>query len=235
MIDAWLTLIGATFGALLPIAKIGATFGALLPIANPFSTAPVFASLSSRMGNSRRNQQARMSCIYMASVLLVSLVAGAMILEFFGISMPALRIAGGLIVAKVGFSMLSPVREAQVADEDEKEGQEKSEIAFTPIAMPLLSGPGSIAVTISMATTVDTTPGYVAVGAGILLVSIVSWLVLRSSTRIIDYLGHTGVDVLTRLMGLVLVGIGIQFIVTGLFELVTSEAIVAAIREAYSS
>jgi len=98
MFEDWLTLIGVTFAA-------------LLPIANPFSTAPVFAAISHGMSMSRRHQQARMAGVYMAAVLLSALIAGALVLEFFGISMPALRIAGGLVVAKVGFDMLSPQAE----------------------------------------------------------------------------------------------------------------------------
>jgi multiple antibiotic resistance protein len=220
MIDAWLTLIGVTFGA-------------LLPIANPFSTAPIFVAITRSMSPARRKQQARMASIFMAAVLLVSLLAGALILEFFGISLPALRIAGGLIIARIGFSMLTPEPEEKLPEQDQKEALDKRDIAFTPIAMPMLSGPGSIAVTISMATSVERPIDYVAVGIGILIVAFLSWLVLRSSTRIVQILGSTGVNVLTRLMGLILVCIGIQFIATGVFELVTDPQIVEAIYEAY--
>ena len=211
----------------------GVTFGALLPIANPLSTAPVFVAISRRMSDARRKQQARMAGIYMAVVLLVSLLAGALILEFFGISLPALRIAGGLVIARIGFSMLNPEADEKLPEKDQKAALDMREIAFTPIAMPMLSGPGSIAVTISMATEVDRPPEYVAVGAGILIVAFFSWLVLRSSTRIIGFLGSTGVNVLTRLMGLILVCIGIQFITTGVFELITDLESVQAIWEAY--
>ena len=220
MFDDWLTLIGVTFGA-------------LLPIANPFSTAPVFVAITRQMGHAHRWQQARMAAIYMAAVLLVSLLAGALILEFFGISLPALRIAGGLVIARIGFSMLNPEPEEKLPEEDQKEALDKRDVAFTPIAMPMLSGPGSIAVTISMATSVERPIDYVAVGIGILIVAFLSWLILRSSMRIVDFLGSTGVNVLTRLMGLILVCIGIQFIATGVFELVTDPEIVRAIYEAY--
>jgi multiple antibiotic resistance protein len=220
MLYDWLTLIGVTFGA-------------LLPIANPFSTAPVFVAITRQMSHAHRWQQARLAAIYMAAVLLVSLLAGALILEFFGISLPALRIAGGLVIARIGFSMLNPEPEERLPEEDQKEALDKRDIAFTPIAMPMLSGPGSIAVTISMATSVTRPRDYLAVGIGILIVAFLSWLVLRSSTRIVDFLGSTGVNVLTRIMGLILVCIGIQFIATGIFELVTDPGVVKAIYEAY--
>ncbi len=141
------------------------------------------------------------------------------------------------MVAKVGFSMLNPEPEpeAELVAGKQSKGQAISDIAFTPIAMPLLSGPGSIAVTISMATQVSETPDYLGVAIGILLVVLVSWFVLRSSTRIIASLGKTGVNVLTRLMGLILVCIGIQFLVTGLFELVTDATVVRVLTELYAS
>ena len=87
---AWLTLIAGTVGA-------------LLPIANPFSTAPIFAAMTRGQKAESRDRQARLASVYMACILLVALVAGALILEFFGISLQALRVAGGLIIARIGF------------------------------------------------------------------------------------------------------------------------------------
>jgi multiple antibiotic resistance protein len=216
------------------LALIGGTFGALLPIANPFSTAPVFAALTQRYSPARRGQQARMASIYMASVLLVSLFAGALIMTFFGISLPALRIAGGMIVARVGFRMLDPEPEEELPAAHREEALEAREIAFMPIAMPLLSGPGSIAVTISMATEVDRGSEYLAVAIGVVLVSLASWLVLRSSTRVAAFLGATGMNVLTRLMGFVLVCIGVQFVLRGAVEAATYPGVADALIEAYS-
>ena len=113
-----------------------ATFAALLPIANPFSTAPVFATVTRRMTPERRLQQARMACIYTFSVLTVALLAGALILTFFGISIHALRFAGGLIVARIGFGMLNPHPEEKIGGEARAEAMEMQDVAFTPIAMP---------------------------------------------------------------------------------------------------
>ena len=201
------------------LAIIGTTFGALLPIANPFSTAPVFAALTQYDTHAARRSQARRAALYMACVLLISLGAGAIILEFFGISLQALRVAGGLIVAKIGFSMLNPQPERPLPRRDQEESAEKDDIAFTPIAMPLLSGPGSIAVTISMATSADQYLDYVPIAIGIILVSLFSLVVLRSAGVIVERLGRTGVNALTRIMGLILVCIGVQFIATGAIEL----------------
>lgn len=215
------------------LAIIGATVGALLPIANPFSTAPVFAAITQGDDRKTRRKQARRAAIYMACILLVSLGAGALILEFFGISLPALRIAGGLIVARIGFSMLTPQPERPLPKRDEEESADKDDIAFTPIALPLLSGPGSIAVTISMATSAEQYLDYIPIGIGILIVALLSWLVLRSSGSIVDAMGRTGVNALTRLMGLILVCIGVQFVATGVVELLTAAPVVEMIEGAY--
>ena len=205
------------------LGLVAGTVGALLPIANPFSTAPVFAAITRGEKVDSRNRQARMAAIYMACILLISLVAGAVILEFFGISLQALRVAGGLIIARIGFQMLNPEPERPISRRDQDESAVKDDIAFTPIAMPLLSGPGSIAVTISMATSARGWPDYLPVALGIVIVALITWVILRYSTRIVDVMGRTGVNALTRVMGLILVCIGVQFVVTGVVDLVASE------------
>ena len=185
------------------------------------------------MSRERRNQQARMAAIYMACVLIVALLAGALILKFFGISLPALRIAGGLIIARIGFGMLSPAEEEALPEQHRREALDRTDVAFTPVAMPLLSGPGSIAVTISMASSVDKITNFVPVCGGIVIVAFLSWLVLRSSSRVVAAMGSSGVKVLTRIMGLILVCVGIQFVADGFIALLTGEAIVANFKAAY--
>ncbi len=206
---------------------VGVTFGALLPIANPFSTAPVFISLTQSFSTQRRALQARMSAVYMACILLVSLFAGALILSFFGITLPILRMAGGLVIAKVGFGMLEPAK----APSPSEDRDETADIAFTPIAMPMLSGPGSIALTIAMATQASGFGSYTAVATGIVLVALVSWATLHFSGEILDFLGTTGMNALTRIMGLLLVCVGIQFVATGFLEGLTGERVTGMLRE----
>ena len=214
------------------LALVTGTFVALLPIANPFSTAPVFAAITRDMSPARREQQARLACTYMAAVLLVALLAGALILTFFGISIHALRVAGGLIIARIGFGMLNPSPTPELTEESRQEAMDRVDIAFTPIAMPLLSGPGSIAVTIGMATSAARPLEFVAIAIGIAAVSLASWLVLHFANRVAGFLGVTGMTALTRVMGLLLVGIGVQFVFTGTISAFTSEAVVSAIQAA---
>ena len=214
-------------------ALIFATFGALVPITNPFSTAPVFASLSRRFTDERRNQQAWMASVYTAGTLLVALVAGALIMSFFGITLPALRIAGGLVVARVGFGMLSPEPEQELTDDSRDEAMQMTDIAFTPISMPLLSGPGSIAMTIGMASEAGNVLEYAGIGIGIVFTALFAWMILRSSVRVAEVLGVTGMNVLTRLMGLILVCIGVQFVLRGLVESITHPSVADSLRQAF--
>ena len=221
MLNDWLLLV------------IGTAF-ALLPIANPISTAPVFLSLSRGLPAKRRKQQARMATTWMAVILIVSLVAGALVLEFFGISLPALRLAGGLVVAQIGFGMMQaePTPQSDLSDDSTVEARRMSDIAFTPIAMPMLSGPGSIAVTISMATEVERPREYLAVAVGIVIVSFVSWLFLNGAARSGGFLGVTGLNAINRLMGFLLICIGVQFIGSALLDALTSPQFLEAIANA---
>ncbi len=221
MLNDWLLLV------------IGTAF-ALLPIANPISTAPVFLTLSRGLPAKRRKQQARMAATWMAVILIVSLVAGALVLEFFGISLPALRLAGGLVVAQIGFGMMraEPASQSDLSDDSAAEAGRVSDIAFTPIAMPMLSGPGSIAVTISMATEVERPREYLAVAVGIVIVSFVSWLFLNGAARIGGFLGVTGLNAINRLMGFLLICIGVQFIGSAVLDALTAPEFVEAIANA---
>jgi multiple antibiotic resistance protein len=209
---------------------IGTTF-ALLPIANPFSAAPVFLTLSQRFSPEGRAQQARKAAMWMSVILIVSLMAGALILEFFGISMPALRFAGGLVVAQVGFGMMrvEPASQADLSEDSVAEAKDMTDISFTPVAMPLLSGPGSIAVTISMATEVARPLEYLAIAVGILIVAVISWLFLRGATRVGNSLGVNGLDALNRLMGFLLICIGVQFMGTAVLQALSSHEFLEAI------
>jgi len=208
------------------------TFVGILPIANPFSTAVVFLSITEGFSEKRRRQQARLACIYMAGILITFLLAGTLIMNFFGISIPGLRIAGGLIVAQIGFGMLNSKPENEISEESREEAVLSDDVAFTPLAMPMLSGPGSIAVTIGMAAEADGVGENLAIVVGIGLVALVSWLVLRASGRVVRVLGATGMNAMGRIMGFLLVCVGIQFIVNGTQQILSSPEFMGPILEA---
>ena len=195
----------------------------LLPIANPFSTAPVFIAITSELDDGSRKKLLKLTCIYMFATLFIFLLAGALILSFFGISVHGLRIAGGLILTVLGFGMLFPKEAAVSEQQDIRTFEQARGLAFTPLAMPMLSGPGSIAVIISMAAQISENPSYLkkiaayaVVGLGILITVAICWLVLRSSSKITKFLGPTGIDAMTRIMGFIIICIGVEFAVSGI-------------------
>ncbi len=192
------------------------TFFALLPISNPFSTIPLYLSLTAGQSETWSQKQAFKAAIYMAGILLAFLWGGALIIDFFGISIPAIRVAGGVIIMKVGFSMLTPNDADDITDEAKEESKSKNDIAFTPLAMPSLSGPGSISVVISMAAKADDFLGYLAVSIGIFVVVLVAWLAMRSAPFVSRFLGVSGLDALTRIMGFILICIAFQFMFDGI-------------------
>jgi multiple antibiotic resistance protein len=210
------------------LATVLATFAGLLPIVNPFSTAAVFLAITGRLSEAERRRQATLACLYATGVLLAFLFAGAVIMSFFGISIPALRLAGGLIVARVGFGMLAPPR----PDAGVESAAPRADLAFTPLAVPMLSGPGSIAVTIGMAAGAESVADDLAIAVGIVLVLGVSWGVLWSARTVKRFLGEQGIDALTRIMGFLLVCIGVQFVGLAVVEVATDPRFLGAILEA---
>jgi multiple antibiotic resistance protein len=198
------------------------TLGALLPIINPFSTAPLFVSLTANFEQRRRTQQARLACIYAFAILLVFLLVGSAIIEFFGISVPGIRVAGGLIISTTGFRMLFP--RPQPAPVDAPADRLAPDVAFTPLAMPSLAGPGSITVVLSAAAQIESVHPhevvltYAAVILGMAATLVFSFLVLRGAASMVRFLGPGGIDAMTRIFGFLLICIGMQFLLTGISD-----------------
>ncbi|MBK8161468.1 MAG: MarC family NAAT transporter [Rhodospirillaceae bacterium] len=206
------------------LSYIGWTVGTLLPIINPISAAGMLIGITGQLSTEERNRQITMACIYMTAILLSFLLAGVLIMDLFGISIPGLRIAGGLIVAFLGFRMLFPHENALDADSD-IEARQKMDISFTPLAMPGLSGPGSIALVITMSTTVQesgelSTPmTYLVISIGIVISALVIWVCLRAAGLLNRWLGANGIAAVSRIMGFLMVCIGVQFAINGVRDL----------------
>lgn len=204
---------------------------ALLPIINPLASTPVFLAITEGDTELQRQRQARRGCLYMVAILVLSLIGGTFIMNFFGISIPGLRIAGGLLVSGIGLSMLSSRNPAQ--EERERDAaRAKRDISFTPLAMPMLSGPGSIAVTIGFTSLAQTPLDYAAIILGIVVVALISYLVLRISSRIVLVIGINGMSALTKIMGFLLLCIGIQFVVNGVLGIATDPELLRSLRDA---
>jgi multiple antibiotic resistance protein len=209
------------------------TVVALLPLINPLAAAPTFLAITEGDTRKRRLQQLRMACLYMIAILVSFLIGGTFIMGFFGISIPGLRIAGGLLVAGIGSAMLVATPRGVVDDERAREAaRAKRDISFSPLAMPMLSGPGSIAVTLGFTSLADGWLDYFAIILGILVVAIITYATLRLSDKIVTIIGVNGMHALTKVMGFLILCVGIQFVVNGVLGVATDPALIRAIRDA---
>jgi multiple antibiotic resistance protein len=208
---------------------------ALLPIINPFSTAPMFLAMTEGDSDEYRQKQARKAVIYMVCILIAFLVSGSFIMSFFGLSLPGLRIAGGILVAGVGMRMLRPKDEGEQTMAEKLETKRKRDISFTPLAMPSLAGPGAISVTIGLTSLAKSWLDFVSIIIGILLVAIVVYLTLRLSTKLVGLLGVTGLNAMTKIMGFLILCVGVQFIVNGIVEVAYSPELIGGIIQAIDS
>lgn len=192
----------------------------LISVVNPIGAMPIFLSLTASKTPLQRKQTAMTTAIAVAMVLLASLLVGEPILNFFGIRLSAFRVAGGLLLLLMGISMLrvSDDRSRHTPEED-AESQDKSSVAVVPLAIPLLAGPGAISTTIVYAHRDLSLDHYLLFGGVILSVSAIILSILLLAPRIIAIMGHTGMNVVTRVMGLLLTSTAVEFIAGGITEL----------------
>jgi len=199
------------------------TIGALLPIVNPLSAVGMVVAITANLNEHERTEQIKRACIYMFCILTAFLVAGGLIMNFFGISIPGLRIAGGMIVSYLGFRMLFPDT-VLMSRQEQMEAAGKADVSFTPLAMPGLSGPGSIAVVIGLSASAQQTEhivvSHVLIAVGVAVVAVISYITLRAATRLSKVLGIAGMNAMARIMGFLLVCIGVQFMINGVLDVV---------------
>jgi multiple antibiotic resistance protein len=208
------------------------TFIGLLPIINPLSAGPTFLAITAGDSEARRREQARKGCFYMVGILVSFLIGGTFIMNFFGISIPGLRIAGGILLTGIGMDMLLARKAAAKTDEEEerKAALKKSDISFSPLAMPMLSGPGSIAVTLGFTSLATDWIDYVAIIAGIISVALLTYVVLRLSSRLVQVIGPVGVNAMTKIMGFLIMCMGVQFVVNGILGIATDPELLRGIK-----
>lgn len=222
-------------------AYLGYAVGALLailPIVNPLGAVPLVVSVAAHLPEQERLRQIRRACIYTFALMTGFLVAGSLIMSFFGISIPGMRIAGGMILAFLGFGMLFP---GATSGKEPAPGEIRHDIAFTPLAMPGLSGPGTFAVVMSLSSQASARDGwdriadFAGVATAILAIALISWSVLRAAEKFNRLLGATGMVALTRLMGFLMICIGVQFIIDGLRVVMADPAIWSGMARALGS
>lgn len=199
------------------VALFIASFSSLFSVVNPITAMPVFLSLMDGSSDEEKSRTARKASIYMFCVLITFLLVGTYILSFFGISLPGIQIAGGLVIIRAGFSMLNPERGGRkLTLQDQEAAKEKEDVSFSPLAMPLLSGPGSIAVVIGFGSQAVGVTDYLVNGLAVFLTSLLAYAILRVSPWLVKYIGKTGMNVITRMMGFIALAIGVQFVINGI-------------------
>lgn len=209
------------------LSYVGLTVLTLLPIINPVGTAVLLLGIGAHLEPSARERQIRKACVYAFGILVAFLLAGTLIMQVFGISIPGLRIAGGLVIAFLGFRMLFPEPQPAMSADAMREASEKADISFSPLAMPSLSGPGSIATVITMSSTIRheeqgmrVVIEHVGVVIGIGVAALVCYFVLRAAEPLAHKLGSAGIGAIARIMGFLMICIGVQFVINGVRELV---------------
>jgi multiple antibiotic resistance protein len=194
-------------------------FLALFPLVNPVGAIPLFCTLTSDGTNEYRKKMAFKTSLNVVIILIVFLLIGKLLLEFFGISLPVLKIAGGLIVAHTAWEMVTSKN--KLTKEESSELDDKEDISFTPMAMPMLSGPGSIGIVIGLtsANSVSSISYYLGFSVGIILLGIIVYILLIISLRLFKLLGTTGIGVMSRIMGFFILAIAVEIIYQGLLGL----------------
>jgi multiple antibiotic resistance protein len=197
-------------------ASAAATFLALFPIVDPFGGIPIFFSLTSSLSPKERRATALKTTLYVFGILVAFLFFGRFVLYFFGISLPVLKIAGGLIVANTAWGMVTST--ARITPAESHEASTKEDISLTPLAMPLLSGPGAIGVVMALAAHVDNAAAYLGMVIGIGGVALSVYLFLILGGPMVSRLGASTVGAINRIFGFLILAIAVQLVWDGVAD-----------------
>lgn len=192
-------------------------FAGLLAIINPVGAVPLFINLTQNETSAERRRSATIAATTVAVVLIVALFVGDALLRFFGITIPSFRVAGGILILLMALSMLQArVSAVKQTEEEAQEGMEKPSVGVVPLGVPLLAGPGAISTVILNAEHGAPWLHYVVLCLGIVGVALVAGIFMRLAPRVSQLLGQTGINVVTRIMGLIMAAIGVEFIAAGI-------------------
>lgn len=195
----------------------------LVSVVNPLGAVPVFLSLTPEYTREERNRTALLTSVYFVIILMAFFWCGSFILSFFGVSIYALKIAGGIVIMMSGFGLLQgKFAKNRVTDKVRKEALEKDDISFTPMAMPMLSGPGSISLLIGYFSQYADTNQRLIIASVIILMGVIVYFTLRMSPLLFKLLGVSGLKAISRIMGFIVIAISIEYIISGVVSLVGS-------------
>lgn len=198
------------------------SFGAMFSIMNPLSTVPVFVGLTADHDLKEKNRVAIWTSINVLIVLLLSFFVGQYILQFFGISINTLKIAGGLIITSSGFALLTgkfKEHKGMTSTKVDKDIRSRSDIALTPLAIPMLAGPGTISLLITLNQEHEKLSDIFILIAAMVVACLFIFVILKSSQYIVKILGASGINALSRIVGFIVIAIGIEYIVSAVSNL----------------
>jgi len=196
----------------------------LFSVVNPLGAIPVYLALTTSYTKQERNKSSLAISIYFTLILLTFFVAGSYILSFFGISLSSLKIAGGLVIFNSGFALLNGKFESNRVNKRVKsEAKEKDDISFAPMAMPMLSGPGSISLLISLYAENPLITDRITIAGMVVLMGLLVFLILKSAPILFRLLGHAGLKAISRIMGFIVMAIAVEYVIGGIINLVAQQ------------
>lgn len=190
-------------------------FAALFSVMNPLGTVPIFVGLTQNDSSGERATTALLAAVNVFVILLISFFSGKYVLQFFGISIDSLRIAGGLIIVTSGFALLTGSFTKHKGMDKKKvkdDVYQKDSVSLTPLAIPMLAGPGSISLLIGLYEEYTYTSEKTIAVLAILSVCIIAFLILKGSHFIVNILGASGLNAISRIIGFIVIAIGIEYI-----------------------
>src|ERR1700741_4338505 len=199
----------------LPTSAV-ATFLALFPIVDPFGGIPIFFTMTSDWSQRDRVRTAFKTGLWVFVILVTFLFFGRFVLHFFGISLPVLKIAGGLIVANTAWGMVTST--ARITPAETHEAESKEDISLTPLAMPLMSGPGAIGVVMALAANVDNWEAYVGMVIGISAIALSVVLFFWLGGPLVRRLGPSAVGAINKVFGFLILAIAVQLVSDGIAD-----------------
>jgi multiple antibiotic resistance protein len=193
------------------------TFTTMLAVINPLEVLPVFLSLTHDKDDEARRRIAFLASVYSLVLVLFFLFFGAFVLKMFGVSLNMVRIAGGIVLTRIGFELFSPAGNGQGSFLNPGPADN---IAFMPLAMPLMVGPGVIATVLGMMATIERAPSeasaYAAILGAAFLAVIITYLCLAYAGRLITFIGRMGIDAITRIVGFFVSAMGVSLVFDGI-------------------
>lgn len=198
-----------------PISYVFNTIVSIFVMVDPFAAIPVYLVLTERFTPVDVKKTRRKAILVATGILIAFALIGVAILNFFGISIDALRIAGGILLLKISLESLGGNVE-KIKDDEESESLHRDDISVVPMAMPMLAGPGAISTIVVQSTRGNTWANMGLLLLAILVVMSATYFCLKSSQHLYRVLGKTGLNLLGRIMGILVAAIAIEFIITGL-------------------